>query len=53
MYTKRRFLCAFFEVADLPSPQLREKLTRRQVLMRSSVPDGDLAAIIDEAVTAV
>ena len=30
---------------------LRDKLERLQALMRSSVPDGDLAAIIEEAVT--
>jgi len=31
--------------------ELREKLNRLQALMRSKVPDGDLAAIIEEAVT--
>jgi hypothetical protein len=30
---------------------LRDKLERLQALMRSQVPDGDLAAIIEEAVT--
>ena len=30
---------------------LRDKLERLQALMRSSVPDGDLAAIIEQAVT--
>ncbi len=33
------------------SAELREKLERLQALMRSSVPDGDLARIIDIAVT--
>ena len=31
--------------------ELREKLERLQALMRSSVPDGDLARIIDIAIT--
>ena len=31
--------------------ELRDKLARLQELMRSSVPDGDLAAIIERAVT--
>ena len=30
---------------------VRDKLERLQALMRSSVPDGDLAAIIEDAVT--
>jgi hypothetical protein len=33
------------------SAELREKLERLQALMRSSIPDGDLAAVIDAAVT--
>ena len=33
------------------SAELRDKLERLRALMRSSVPDGDLAAIIEEAVT--
>ena len=33
------------------SAELREKLTRLQALMRSSVPDGDVARIIDIAIT--
>ena len=33
------------------SGELHEKLNRLQALMRASVPDGDLAAIIEEAVT--
>jgi len=33
------------------STELRDKLERLQALMRSSVPDGDLAKVIDVAVT--
>jgi hypothetical protein len=33
------------------SAELHDKLERLRALMRSSVPDGDLAAIIEEAVT--
>jgi hypothetical protein len=33
------------------SAGLRDKLERLQALMRSSVPDGDLAALIEDAVT--
>jgi 5-methylcytosine-specific restriction endonuclease McrA len=33
------------------SAELHDKLERLRALMRSSVPDGDLAKIIDEAVT--
>jgi hypothetical protein len=33
------------------SARLREKLERLQALMRSKVPDGDLATILEEAVT--
>jgi 5-methylcytosine-specific restriction endonuclease McrA len=40
-----------YSVRFTASAQLREKLERLQVLMRHSVPDGDLAAIIDVAVT--
>ncbi len=42
---------ARFKVAFTASVELRDKLARLRVLMRSSVPDGDLAAIIEEAVT--
>lgn len=40
-----------YKVQFTASAELREKLQRLQSLMRSSVPDGDLAAIIDAAVT--
>jgi hypothetical protein len=40
-----------FKVQFTASAELRDKLQRLQALMRSSVPDGDLAAIIDAAVT--
>jgi hypothetical protein len=40
-----------YKVQFTASAALRDKLERLQALMRSSVPDGDLAAIIDEAVT--
>jgi 5-methylcytosine-specific restriction endonuclease McrA len=40
-----------YKVQFTASAQLRGKLERLRALMRSSVPDGDLAAIIDEAVT--
>jgi len=33
------------------SAELRDKLERLQALMRSAVPDGDLARIVDIAVT--
>ena len=33
------------------SAELKDKIDRLRALMRSSVPDGDLAAIIEEAVT--
>jgi len=33
------------------STELRDKLERLKALMRSSVPDGDLAKVIDAAVT--
>ncbi|MHC4831878.1 MAG: hypothetical protein ACYTFT_16240 [Planctomycetota bacterium] len=40
-----------YKVQFTASAELREKLTRLQALMRASVHDGDLAAIIDQAVT--
>ncbi len=40
-----------YQVRFTASAELREKLVRLQALMRSSVPDGDLARIIDIAVT--
>ena len=42
---------ARFRVRFDASAELRDKLERLQALMRSSVPDGDLAKIIDLAVT--
>jgi hypothetical protein len=42
---------ARFKVQFTASVELRDKLERLQALMRSSVPDGDLAKIIDVAVT--
>jgi 5-methylcytosine-specific restriction endonuclease McrA len=42
---------ARYKVQFTASAELREKLQRLQALMRSSVPDGDLATIIDAAVT--
>jgi len=42
---------ARYKVQFTASAELRDKLERLQALMRSSVPDGDLAAIIDAAVT--
>ena len=42
---------ARYRVQFTASASLREKLERRQALMRSSVPDGDLAAIVEAAVT--
>ncbi len=39
------------KVCFTASTELRDKLERLQALMRSSVPDGDLAKIIDVAVT--
>ncbi len=42
---------ARWKVQFTASSELREKLDRLRDLMRSSVPDGDLAAIIEEAVT--
>jgi hypothetical protein len=42
---------ARYRVQFTASAELRDKLERLQALMRSSVPDGDLAAIIEAAVT--
>jgi hypothetical protein len=42
---------ARYKVQFTASAELREKLARLQALMRSAVPDGDLAAVIDAAVT--
>ncbi len=42
---------ARYKVQFTASVELRDKLERLQALMRSSVPDGDLARIIDLAVT--
>jgi hypothetical protein len=42
---------ARYKVQFTASAELRDKLERLQALLRSSVPDGDLAAIIDLAVT--
>lgn len=42
---------ARFKVQFTADAALRDKLEKLQALMRSSVPDGDLAAIIDLAVT--
>ena len=40
-----------YKVQFTASADLRDKLERLTALMRSSVPDGDLAAIIEQAVT--
>jgi len=40
-----------YKVQFTASGELHDKLERLRALMRSSVPDGDLAAIIDQAVT--
>jgi hypothetical protein len=40
-----------YKVQFTASAALRDKLERLQALMRSSVPDGDLATLIEEAVT--
>jgi hypothetical protein len=40
-----------YKIEFTASAELRDKLERLQALMRSSVPDGDLAKIIEEAVT--
>jgi len=42
---------AKYKIQFTASTELRDKLERLRGLMRSTVPDGDLAAIIDEAVT--
>jgi hypothetical protein len=42
---------ARYKVEFTASAKLRDKLERLRALMRSSVPDGDLATIIEEAVT--
>ena len=42
---------ARYKVTFTASTELKDKLERLQALMRSSVPDGDLAAVIEEAVT--
>jgi 5-methylcytosine-specific restriction endonuclease McrA len=42
---------ARYKVQFTATAELRDKLERLQALMRSSVPDGDLAAIIDAAVS--
>ena len=42
---------ARYKVQFTASAELHDKLNRLRALMRSSVPDGDLAAIIEEAVT--
>ena len=39
-----------YKIQFTASTELRDKLERLQSLMRSSVPDGDLAAIIEQAV---
>ena len=40
-----------YQVRFTASTELRDKLERLRALLRSSVPDGDLARIIDIAVT--
>jgi hypothetical protein len=40
-----------YQVRFTAGAELREKLERLQALVRSSVPDGDLARIIDIAIT--
>jgi len=42
---------ARYKVQFTASAELRDKLDRLRALMRSAVPDGDLAVIIDAAVT--
>ncbi len=42
---------ARYQVQFTASAELHDKLERLQALMRSQVPDGDLAAIIEQAVT--
>jgi len=43
--------CARYKVQFTASAELHDKLERLRVLLRSQVPDGDLAAIIEQAVT--
>jgi hypothetical protein len=40
-----------YKIQFTASAELHDKLVRLKALMRSSVPDGDLAAIIEEVVT--
>jgi hypothetical protein len=40
-----------YKVQFTASAQLKDKLERLQALLRSEVPDGDLAAVIEKAVT--
>jgi hypothetical protein len=40
-----------YKVQFTAGPELRDKLERLRALLRSEVPDGDLAAIIEKAVT--
>jgi hypothetical protein len=42
---------ARYKIQFTAGAELRDKLMKLQALMRSSVPDGDLAVIIEEAVT--
>ena len=42
---------ARYKVQFTASAELHDKLERLRTLMRSSVPDGDLAAIVEQAVT--
>jgi hypothetical protein len=42
---------ARYKIQFTASAELRDKLERLRALMRSSVPDGDIAAVIEEAVT--
>ena len=42
---------ARYKVQFTASKELRDKLERLQALMRTTVPDGDLATLIDQAVT--
>src|SRR5262249_6454977 len=42
---------ARYKVQFTASSELHEKLERLRALMRSKIPDGDLAGIIEEAVT--
>lgn len=42
---------ARYKIQFTASAELKDKLERLKALMRSSIPDGDLAAVIEEAVT--